>query len=132
MRMMRASTVSAPTCSARTLKAPRWLIVPERTLSPGRLRTGTGSPLIMLSSTYEAPSSTEPSTGMRSPGRTLMRSPTRIMPMGRSFSPSGVTMRAVLGCRPISLRMADEVLPFARSSSSFPSRTKAMIMPEAS
>ena len=49
--IIRASTVSLPTCAARMINEPRWLIVPANTLSPFFFSTGTGSPLIILSST---------------------------------------------------------------------------------
>ena len=47
-----------------------------------------------------------------------------------SASPS--TTRAVLGCRPISERMAEAVLFLARDSKSRPVSTKVMIITEAS
>ena len=67
---MRASSVSAPTRSAHITKPPVPLRVPATTLSPARFSTGNGSPVSMDSSTVLAPSSTTPSTGIFSPGRT--------------------------------------------------------------
>ena len=63
MCTMRASSVSAPTRSARITSEPLPLTVAPVTLSPAALATGTGSPVIMDSSTRLAPSSTVPSTG---------------------------------------------------------------------
>ncbi len=71
-----ASMVSLPTRSARSTKLPDWLSVPPVALSPGPFSTGTGSPVSMASSTVLRPSSTSPSTGIFSPGRTRRRSPT--------------------------------------------------------
>ena len=50
-RMICASTVFAPTLVTQKLKAPVLLIVPPTTSAPTPLDTGTGSPVIMLSST---------------------------------------------------------------------------------
>ena len=49
--MIWASTVSRPTRSAVKRNAPVPLIVPPTTASPAALRTGTGSPVIIDSST---------------------------------------------------------------------------------
>jgi hypothetical protein len=51
MRMICASTVAPPTAVARTPSVPVWLTVPPMTVPPGALCTGTGSPLIIDSST---------------------------------------------------------------------------------
>ncbi|MDT4833562.1 hypothetical protein FQZ97_671760 [compost metagenome] len=50
-RMICASTVFAPTLVTRKLKAPVLLMVPPTTSAPTAFDTGTGSPVIMLSST---------------------------------------------------------------------------------
>ena len=50
--------------------------VPPITRSPAAFSTGIGSPVTIDSSTALAPSSTTPSTGTFSPGRTRSRSPT--------------------------------------------------------
>ncbi len=76
MRMMRASVVSVPTASVSMASAPSALIEPPVTLSPRALATGRLSPVISDSSTWLRPSTTSPSTGRRSPGRTSTRSPT--------------------------------------------------------
>ena len=71
-----ASMVSLPTRSARMTKLPDWLMVPPLTRSPSVFSTGIGSPVSIDSSTVLRPSSTTPSTGILSPGRTRSRSPT--------------------------------------------------------
>ena len=133
MRMMWASTVSAPTFSARKRNEPRWLMVPANTCDPSRLATGTGSPLSMLSSMYELPETMVPSTAIRSPGRTETVCPRcRSSMLISRVSPRSSTMVTVRGCSPMSLRMAVEVLPLALSSKSRPNRIKAMMMLAAS
>ncbi len=95
MRTIWARTVPLPTWVARIVNEPSWLMVPARTLSPGCFSVGRGSPLIILSSTYESPSSTMPSTGIRSPGRTTTRSPTCSIEIGISFSVRGIALVGV-------------------------------------
>ncbi len=51
IRIICDSTVSAPTLVATKVKAPVLLMVPPTTSAPATLRTGTGSPLIIDSST---------------------------------------------------------------------------------
>ncbi len=71
-----ANTVLDPTRSERTTRVPDVFIVAPMTLSPTCLLTGIDSPVIMDSSTELWPSTTTPSTGVFSPGRTRSRSPT--------------------------------------------------------
>ena len=59
----------------RMTSEPFLLSVPPVTASPSVFSTGSGSPVIIDSSTDERPSITLPSTGMLSPGRTRSRSP---------------------------------------------------------
>lgn len=95
--------------------------------------TGTGSPLNMLSSTYELPDMTMPSTAIFSPGFTSITSPALTSSIAVCFSvPSACTTMTVFGCKPISFLMAEEVLPLALSSSSFPKRMNAIITAAAS
>jgi len=69
----------------------------------------------MDSSTLELPSSTEPSTGIFSPGRTTTTSPMTTSSAGISVSiPARMTV-AILGCRLSSLRMASLAPPLARA-----------------
>jgi hypothetical protein len=101
--------------------------------SPSRLLTGSGSPVSMDSSTALLPSSTTPSTGTFSPGRTRRRSPTCTCVSGMSSSvPSAAMRRAVLGASPSSDLMAADVWARARSSNSWPSSVSEMITTEAS
>ena len=102
------------------------------TVSPAVLVTGMGSPVTIDSSTAEVPSSTCPSTGSFSPGRTTTTSPATTSPKGISRScPSRMT-RAVCGWSPIRVRMASPVPALALVSSRRPSRIKVMITPTAS
>ena len=73
--MIRASAVCAPTLVVRKRNVPVVFMVAAMTASPARFSTGTLSPVNRDSSTSETPSSTTPSTGIRSPGRTSTRSP---------------------------------------------------------
>ena len=118
MRTICDSIVSLPTRSARINMLPVPLTVAPVTLSPRPFSTGTGSPLIIDSSTELRPSSTTPSTGTFSPGRTRNRSPTWTSASGTSCSlPSAFKRRAVLGARPSRARIAFPVAERARSSS---------------
>ncbi len=130
---MWASSVSAPTRSARITKLPVAFTVAPVSLLPAVFSTGIGSPVIIDSSTDEAPSSTVPSTGIFSPGRTRRRSPGFTCSSGASRSlPSGRTTRAVLGARPRRARIALPVRARARSSRTCPSRTSAVMTAAAS
>ena len=71
-----ASMVPEPTRSERIVRLPVVFSVAPMTLSPARLVTGSGSPVSIDSSTALAPSTTTPSTGTFSPGRTRSTSPT--------------------------------------------------------
>ena len=73
---MRASAVSRPTRVARITNVPVVFWVAPMTSSPGPTATGIGSPVSIDASTADPPSTTTPSTGTRSPGRTRRRSPT--------------------------------------------------------
>ncbi len=128
-----ASVVAAPTFSARMIRLPLALIVAPMSLSPGCLDTGIGSPVSMDSSTALAPSSTTPSTGTFSPGRTRSRSPMCTWVSGMSSSlPSLAMRRAVLGAKPSRDLIAAEVCERAFSSNIWPSKVKEMITAAAS
>ena len=77
-----ASWVSVPTRVARTTRRPFALIVAPTTASPGPFSTGTDSPVIIDSSTADAPETTTPSVATFSPGRTTNSSPTTSAVMG--------------------------------------------------
>ena len=108
-RMICASAVSLPTLVAVKRKAPVRFTVAPITRSPGPFSTGMDSPVSIDSSIDERPSSTTPSTGTFSPGRTRTTSSTRTSSTGTSSSASPRTTRAVLACRPISFFMACDV-----------------------
>ena len=128
-----ASSVSAPTFSARITKPPVWFIVPDVTFAPGALATGIGSPVTMDSSTVPLPSVSSPSTGTFSPGRTRSSSPTWMASIWTvSSEPSGPTRTAVLGARSRRALMAPEVFSRARSSSTWPRSTSTVITAAAS
>ena len=96
------------------------------TSSPGCFSTGSDSPVIIDSSTALAPSTTTPSTGNLSPGRTSTMSPASTSSTGMSVSTPSRNTRAVFGCRPTSFLIASEVLPLALLSSARPSTTSAI------
>ena len=56
--MIRASTVSLPTCVARNVKLPVRLMDPPTTVAPGPFSSGRLSPVSIDSSTVDAPSTT--------------------------------------------------------------------------
>ena len=123
---MRESVESEPTRSARTAKDPVAFNVPPVTASPGSLSTGRASPVSIDSSISERPSTTTPSTGTFSPGRTITRSPATTWASGTVASTPPRTTHASGGVRFIKDSMAWFVAPFARDSRIFPSKTKVM------
>jgi hypothetical protein len=127
------SSVSAPTLSARMTKPPVWLRVPAVTFAPGSFDAGMDSPVTIDSSTVPLPSTSSPSTGTFSPGRTRSSSPAWMLSICTvSSDPSGFTRTAVLGARSRRALMAPEVFSRARSSSTWPSRTSAVMTAAAS
>ena len=72
---MRCTMLSASMWVTRSLIAPSVLTQPEVALSPAATRTGTGSPVTAEVSRRLSPSTTSPSSGTRSPGRTRTMSP---------------------------------------------------------
>ena len=96
--------------------------------SNGAQRGGVNTFLDLIdSSTLEMPSTTLPSTGTRSPGRTRNRSPTRTSPSGTSRSTPSRTRRAMGGCSRRSAAIAPLARPRARASSQRPKSTSPMI-----
>ncbi len=130
MRTICESRVSLPTRSAPMTNVPWPLTVPPVTRSPGAFPTGMDSPVTIDSSTALLPSSTRPSTGTFSPGRTRSRSPTWTSASGTSSSPAGVMRRAVRGARSRRARTARPVSLRLRTSSTWPSST-SVVMPAA-
>ncbi len=86
----------------------------------------------MDSSTAEAPSSTTPSAGMRSPAPTTSMSPSLRAAMGRSTTCSPTSTFAVCGCRASKERTAPEARRLAAASRYFPSSTRVTMMAAAS
>ena len=127
-RMMPASVVSSPTRSARMVNHPVRFTVAPVTASPGRLSTGTLSPVITDSSTVPEPSSRVPSTGTPSPARTASTSPARTASTATRSSRPSTSRVASFGARSTSLAMASVVLPFARASKYLPSVMSVRIM----
>ena len=122
-----------PTFSARISRLPVPLTVAPISRSPAVFSTGMGSPVTMDSSTELLPSSTAPSTGIFSPGRTRRVSPGLTCSRGISSSvPLSRTMRAVLGASPNNILMAALVRLRARSSSTCPNNTSAVMTAAAS
>ena len=83
---------SLPTFKALMSTEPKRLIVPQYTLSPIPLSTGSDSPVITDWSTDVCPDIISPSTGIDSPGKTLNISPAFISSSTTSFSPPSVTI----------------------------------------
>ena len=79
-------------------KLPLALIVPPMTRASLSLVTGMDSPVTIDSSSAERPSSTTPSTGTFSPGRTRKRSPTCDR-VERDFLVAAVVLDAARGLR---------------------------------
>ena len=105
---------------------PGPLIVPPISSEPFCLPTGRDSPVISASSTDELPSSTTPSAGTFSPGRTSTRSPLSTASAGTVISlPSRITV-AVAGCRSSNRRTAAEERCLMISSMYLPIKTKAI------
>jgi hypothetical protein len=133
MRTMPASSVSAPTRRASMTRDPVPLTVPPVTVAPGVFSTGIDSPVSIDSSTELRPSTTRPSTGTFSPGRTRRWSPGFTCSRGTSSStPSALTRRAVGGASPSRALIALLVRLRARSSSTCPSSTRVVMMAAAS
>ena len=129
-RMMRARLVSAPTRVARKVNEPVRLTVAALTVSPGAFSTGMDSPVRALSSMEEAPSSTTPSTGTVSPGRTRMTWPGWMSSALRALSvPSALTIVAVLGARSMRASIAPPVLDLLRVSRYLPTVTRERMVP---
>ena len=106
-RRMEASTVSSPTRSMRTTRGLSVLRAPPMTRAPGATGRGMRSPVSSDSSTALSPSSTTPSAGTVSPGRTRTRSPGASSATATvSSAPPGPRRVAVAGSRRASASMA--------------------------
>ena len=122
-----AITVFFPTAVVLNVILPFKLIVPPVTLSFINLSTGMLSPEIIDSSIEEPPSVITPSTGIRSPGRTIIISPSATSSIFISVSLLFFIKWAVLGWRPISFFIAEVVFDFAPASSRRPIRIKVIL-----
>lgn len=122
-----------PIFCARITKVPVWLTVAPVTGLPSVFSAGTGSPVIIDSSTLECPATTMPSTGTFEPGFTRSVSPTTTASSGTVCSePSGFTRTAVCGASCSRSRIALDVRERARNSSTWPSSTSVTITADAS
>src|SRR3989338_2116508 len=107
--MICAKTVSAPTFTALNLTTPVTFTDPPTTLSPLFLATGKDSPVTNDSSMEVDPSTTSPSTGTLSPGRTTTISSFTISELGILISlPLRITT-ALGGTKSNKARSASEV-----------------------
>jgi len=119
-----ARAVSAPIFVARNLNVPVLLIVAPTTVEPISFFTGRLSPVSMLSSTLDSPSTTTPSTGILSPGRIITMSSRSTSEVGTSTGcPSRMTV-AWGGARFIRAWIAWEAPARARISIQWPKSTK--------
>ena len=130
--MICASAVSLPTRVALNRIEPDLLMVPAATVSPVAFSTGIGSPVSMDSSIAVCPSTTSPSTGIFSPGRTRTTSFSRTCSIAISSSLSSRITRAVFACNPIRRLIASEVRPRAFNSRARPRSIKPIIIAVAS
>ena len=128
MRMIWLSVVSSPTRVASQRINPAWLTVAADTMSPCALSTGMLSPVRADSSTELLPSSTTPSTGIFSPGRTTKTSPFLTVSMGTVFSCPSIRRVAVFGAIFMRPLRASVVLPLDLASSILPTVMSVRIM----
>ena len=90
---MRDTVESENGLVTRTVSAPVRLMQPEATSPPSSTWRGTDSPVSAAVSSCEAPLTTTPSSGTRSPGFTTMRSPIATSSGSTSTSaPSRITL----------------------------------------
>ena len=99
--------------------------VAPMTVSPGPFWTGIASPVSIDSFTADAPSTTTPSSGTFSPGRTRTRSPTTTACRATSDSTPPRTTRALWAWSPTRRLIAPVVWPLARASSHRPEQDQA-------
>ena len=103
------------------------LIVPPAICEPGATSTGTDSPVSMDWSRADSPSSTTPSAGAFSPGRSTTRSPTSTSVAGTRTSSSSRRSRASFAPSSSRARIAALELRRARASRYRPTRTRVVI-----
>src|ERR1035437_9654213 len=117
---MRAYWLSDASADARSRSTPMPFSVPLITSVPGAASTGVASPVSAATVRSEYPSTTSPSQGTRSPGRTSRRSPTTISPTGMSSTRSPAMRCAIRGAASSSARTAADARPSAQCSSASP------------
>ena len=91
------NTVSFPTFSVRTSRTPDSSTLPANTLLPSIFSTARASPVIADWLTNPEPRTMTPSTGIRSPSRTITTSPGAIVSTSVSTSTPFRLTRALLG-----------------------------------
>jgi len=124
--------VSLPIFVASNFIKPDLFRVAPNTLSPGFFSTGRDSPVSMLSSMLEWPSTTMPSTAIFSPGLTITISPTCKSSAKTSISIPSCITEAFLGRKFNNFRMASPVPPLALASRYLPNLTRVIITAEVS
>ncbi len=128
MCAMRAIKDSAATRSTLSFTEAARFNVPAETLSPGCRRTGIGSPVIVASSTSVSPVAIRQSTGMRSPGRTRMRSPGDRLALATERISSPTIRLAESGASCSSLSILEIERLRAEPSKRRPSRIRVIII----
>ncbi len=96
-RLIVPRVVSPPVFSTRTWSAPSMFMLPAATSSPTLFCTGRASPVSKASSTLLPPSTTLPSAGTASPGRTRTTSPATRRLDGIVSNPAAVVRDTVGG-----------------------------------
>ncbi len=99
--IMRCRVLSAARWVTSRIKRPLPLTVPLKTSSPTSFQTGMLSPVTGAWLMSLSPSMTSPSIGIRSPGRTKIRSPTANSSTGTRVSCPSSTLRAWVGVREV-------------------------------
>jgi len=107
-------------------------MVAPNTASPGPLSTGIDSPVSMLSSNEDPPSTMVPSVGTFSPGLTTIRSPTETSSIGVATSTPSRSTEACLAPISSNPAIACDARPLDLASRNLPSRMKVMIHPAVS
>ena len=124
--MICESLVSKPICIVCISKLPVTFIVPAKTCDPTVFSTGMLSPVSIASSTLLYPLIIFPSTGIFSPGLTMMISSIFTSSIGISLLSFPTFILAVLGANCMSFAIDSEVFPLALASKYFHKETNMM------
>jgi hypothetical protein len=108
--------------------SPWMLMLPAYTGAPKFLETGTDSPVTGASLTSDVPSTTVPSDGTRSPGRTITTSPTLSPSTGTVSVSEPRSLSAVRGKRLTRASIPARARPAATPSSSSPKAKRKTTM----